>query len=78
MPARYASRVCRESRLLPSLSLKLVDIAAAVPLAAPLSETTAIADASTLPLGEAIPLGFPLPPSQPANLVVVIPSLSST
>ena len=41
MPARYASRVCREARLLPSLPLKLVDNAAAVPLAAPLIETIA-------------------------------------
>ena len=43
MLARYASRVCREARLLPSLSLKLVDNqnAAAVPLAAPLIETIA-------------------------------------
>ena len=78
MPARYASRVCREARLLPSLPLKLVDNAAAVPLAAPLSETTAIADDSALTLGEAIPLGFSLPPSLPANLGVIIPSLSST
>ena len=41
MHARYASRVCREARILPSLSLKLVDNAAAVPLAAPLIETIA-------------------------------------
>jgi hypothetical protein len=43
MLARYASRVCREARLGPSLSLKLVDNqnAAAVPLAAPLIETIA-------------------------------------
>ena len=60
MPARYASRVCREARLKPSLPLKLVDIAAAVPLAAPLIETTASTDDSALTVGEAIPLGFSL------------------
>ena len=41
MPALYAGRVCGEARPPLSFSLRLVDIAAAVPLAAPLIETVA-------------------------------------
>ena len=41
MPALYASRVCREAGPPLSFSLRLVDIAAAVPLAAPLIEIVA-------------------------------------
>ena len=41
MPALYASRVCWEAGPPLSFSLRLVDIAAAVPLAAPLIETVA-------------------------------------
>ena len=35
-------------------------------------------DVSVLSVGEAIPLGFSLPPSLPANISVIIPSLAST